>query len=147
MHILERAIQLPVDAASLWDFIATPRNLNDLTPPDLDFRIISAVPERMFDGLYEIRVPLFGRQRWLTEIKHIRDGISFVDEQRLGPYRLWYHYHEITPLNDTLTRMLDRVHYQLPYGPLGRLVHEVRVKKMLEGIFAYRAERLRALFP
>jgi hypothetical protein len=29
---------------------------------------------------------MLGWQHWITEIKHIREGVSFVDEQRHGPY-------------------------------------------------------------
>lgn len=150
MHCLERDITLHCPAGTLWEFIATPANLNLLTPPELDFTILSPVPERMYNGLtvlYEIRIPLFGRQRWLTEIKHIREGIAFVDEQRKGPYRFWYHYHEITALDDTRSRMRDQVHYLLPGGPIGRLVHLFQVQRMLDRIFSYRESRLREMFP
>ena len=150
MHILQREMVVNLPQDELWEFIATPANLNLITPPDLDFRILSALPERMYDGLtllYEIRIPLFGRHRWLTEIKHIHPGESFVDEQRLGPYRFWYHYHEIGRIDASHSRMLDRVHYALPFGPFGRLVNRLQVAKMLDRIFAYRAEKLGELFP
>jgi ligand-binding SRPBCC domain-containing protein len=97
--------------------------------------------------LYEIKIPLFGRKRWLTEIKHIREGVSFVDEQRIGPYKLWYHYHEIESIDATHTRMLDRVHYRLPLEPFSLPVHELWVKKMLSDIFDYRSAKLTEIFP
>lgn len=150
MHSLERKIILPIRQEELWDFVATPVNLNQLTPPELDFKILSDLPERMYNGLtvlYEIKIPIFGRRRWLTEIKHIRDGISFVDEQRLGPYSLWYHYHEVEALDTNQSRMIDRVHYRLPMEPLSRPIHELWVKKMLNDIFDYRSEKLKDLFP
>jgi ligand-binding SRPBCC domain-containing protein len=150
MHLLERKIVLDVDTEQLWAFIATPANLNLLTPPELDFRIASEVPERMYNGLlidYRISIPPFGIHRWLTEIKHINEGVSFVDEQRLGPYRLWYHYHEVTPLAATRTCMIDRVNYRLPFGPLGKIVHQLRVQRMLTDIFDYREKQLRRMFP
>ncbi len=149
MHTLEREVILNADAEDVWYFLATPVNLDRLTPPELRFRILSEVPEQMYNGLtilYEIGIPLFGRWRWLTEIKHIVPGRSFVDEQRRGPYRFWYHYHAIEPLEDGRTRMLDKVTYQLPFGPLGRLVHALQVKGMLERIFAYRCRKLDEIF-
>ena len=149
MHILEREITINRPSETLWEFIATPNNLNLLTPPELDFKILSDLPERMYNGLtvlYEIHIPLFGRKRWLTEIKHIREGVSFVDEQRIGPYSLWYHYHQVEPVGAEQTRMLDRVHYRLPLEPLSSIVHELKVKSMLADIFNYREEKLRELF-
>ena len=150
MHELHREITLDIAAETLWDFIATPENLNLLTPADLDFRIASTLPKRMYNGLtilYHIRIPLFGTYRWLTEIKHIREGISFVDEQRLGPYRLWYHFHHIESLDGKKTRMIDHVTYALPFGPLGQVVHRLKVEKMLKDIFDYRQAKLLELFP
>ena len=148
MHILEREIILNTDPETLWEFLSTPVNLNDLTPPELHFKVLSEVPDKMYNGLtilYEIQIPLFGKRRWLTEIKHIESGTFFVDEQRAGPYKLWYHQHRIEAV-DKRTRMIDRVCYQLPFGGLGLLVHRLWVKKMLETIFSYRATRLTERF-
>ena len=150
MHTFEREIIINAPAETTWEFLATPANLDRLTPPDLQFRIMSEVPDRMYNGLtihYEIGIPLFGRWNWLTEIKHIIPGRSFVDEQRRGPYRFWYHYHAIEPLEDGRTRMFDRVTYQLPFGPLGELLHVLQVKGMLERIFAFRSEKMQEIFP
>lgn len=150
MYTLLRQQQVNIPAEELWAFIATPVNLNLLTPPSLQFKFLSELPETMSDGLlllYEVGISPFGRWRWLTEIKYIRPGISFVDEQRLGPYRFWYHYHEIAGQPDGSSLMLDRVCYQLPFGPLGALLHRLMIRRMLEQIFDYRATQMRELFP
>lgn len=150
MHKLEREMIVSASAEKVWNFLATPLNLDRLTPPELSFQILGRVPEQMHNGLlisYEIGIPWFGHWKWLTEIKHIVPGRSFVDEQRLGPYRFWYHYHAIEPLDDGRTRMHDQVHYRLPMGPLGEVVHLLSVKKMLQHIFDYRAEKLQEIFP
>ncbi len=150
MHFLEREIILNTGIENLWQFMATPTNLNELTPPELHFHIMSKLPDRMYNGLliqYAIKIPLFGRWNWLTEIKHIREGESFVDEQRLGPYRLWYHQHLLEPVDEKQTRMIDRVSYQLPFWIVGELAHKLWIKKMLQDIFAYRAKRLTEIFP
>ncbi|MEJ2197171.1 MAG: SRPBCC family protein [Desulfuromonadales bacterium] len=149
MHVIDKKITLHAAPQEVWAFLATPLNLNELTPPDLEFRILSDLPDKMYNGLmitYEIAIPLFGTHRWLTEIKHINEGVSFVDEQRVGPYKLWYHQHFIEPVGEEMTRMIDRVTYLLPFGLLGRLVHKVKVKHMLEEIFDYRTQRLYELF-
>ena len=149
MHVLERKIVLNAQPETVWTFLATPANLNELTPPELHFQILSELPKQMHNGLtilYSIRIPRFGRRRWLTEIKHIREGHYFVDEQRLGPYRFWYHEHWIEPVAENRTRMIDRVSYQLPFGPLGKLAHEVWIKKMLIDIFDYRSQKLLEIF-
>lgn len=145
MHLLERDIILDTEPQEVWAFLSTPLNLNELTPPELHFQVLSEVPAKMYNGLtilYEIQIPMFGKHRWLTEIKHIEEGAFFVDEQRLGPYRFWYHQHRVEPFANGRTRMIDRVFYQLPYGPIGTIVHRFWVKNMLERIFDYRTQRL-----
>ena len=62
MHLLEREIVLNTGPARVWEFLATPVNLNELTPPGLDFRIISELPDKMYNGLlieYAISIPMF----------------------------------------------------------------------------------------
>lgn len=145
---LYREQVIATDLNTAWDFIRRPQNLNRITPDDMTFEIISEVPEEMYNGLmieYRIGIPLLGKQPWLSEIKHVRDHHSFVDEQRSGPYRLWYHYHEISEHADGV-RFVDRVHYTLPFGPLGAIAHRLYVKKQLQYIFDYRRQAMVEVF-
>jgi ligand-binding SRPBCC domain-containing protein len=147
MYMLTQQQWVHTSIEHAWDFLREPANLDRITPPDLQFRIVSEVPPVMDNGLiieYRITIPLIGTHAWVTEIKHIREGHSFVDEQRLGPYRFWYHYHEIQPDGDGV-QLIDKVFYQPPFGLLGRLVHRLYIRKNLERIFAFRKERLQAL--
>lgn len=149
MEKIERDLTLNVDRKTLWDFVSTPVNLNDITPPDLDFRIISDVPKTIYNGLiivYQINLPIIGRRKWVTEIKHVREGISFVDEQRSGPYGFWYHLHELSDAGVEQSRMRDQVHYLVPFGLLGRSFAGGMVRSRLEEIFNYRSERMKEIF-
>lgn len=144
MYILEREQRVSASKEQAWAFLQHPANLDRITPPDLRFRIVTDIPDIMDNGLiveYRITIPLIGTHSWVTEIKHIREGHSFVDEQRLGPYRFWYHYHEIREMQDGVL-LVDRVHYQPPLGLLGWLLHRLYIRRTLERIFDYRRERL-----
>jgi ligand-binding SRPBCC domain-containing protein len=140
IHELYREQVIATNLKTAWDFISSPQNLDTITPDDLDFEIVTEVPATMYNGLlieYRVGVPFMGKQTWLTELKHIREQHSFVDEQRIGPYQLWYHYHEITEVADGI-RFVDRVNYVLPFGPFGALAHQIFVKRQLKTIFDYR---------
>jgi ligand-binding SRPBCC domain-containing protein len=144
MYILERQQRVTASMDQAWQFLQNPANLDRITPPDLQFRIVTDVPAIMYNGLiveYRITIPLMGTHTWVTEIKHIREGLSFVDEQRLGPYRFWYHYHEIRQENDGVL-LIDQVFYQPPFGLIGRLLHWLYIRSTLQRIFAYRRQRL-----
>jgi len=148
MYILRREQFLPTSLEKAWDFLENPYNLNRITPADLHFEITSDAPEVMYNGLiieYLITIPIMGRHHWITEIKHIREKHSFVDEQRLGPYRFWYHHHQIEQ-EDGGVRSYDTVYYQPPYGVAGRLLNKIFIDKTLQRIFDYRQTRLAEIF-
>lgn len=144
MYILERQQLVCATLDKVWHFLKNPANLNTITPEDLHFQIISDIPEEMFNGLvieYRIQIPLFGTRKWLAEIKHIRQCRSFVDEQRIGPYSFWYHYHELEEVENGVL-IKDRVFYKVPFGLLGRTLHFFFIRKTLKRIFEYRGLRL-----
>jgi ligand-binding SRPBCC domain-containing protein len=125
----------------VWDFISSPSNLKDITPPDMGFDILSEdLPQRIYPGmmiLYKVK-PLLGIPlTWLTEITQVKEGFYFVDEQRYGPYSLWHHEHHLEE-KGSQTIMTDIVHYQVPMGLLGELVNKLVVKKKLGEIFNHR---------
>ena len=147
MFILERQQWVETSVERAWKFLQHPANLDRITPPDLRFCIVTEIPEKMYNGLiveYRITIPLIGTHTWVTEIKHIREGISFVDEQRLGPYRFWYHYHEIRKEKEGAL-LIDRVYYQPPFRILGNMLHFLYIRKTLERIFDYRHGRIESL--
>jgi len=102
----------------------------------------------MFPGMViRCRVkPVFALSvTWITEITHMDAPRYFVDEQCFGPYRFWQHQHRFSPRPGGLA-MTDTVHYGLRYGPLGRLLHALIIRKRLEAIFDFRCARLERIF-
>ena len=147
MYTISREQYVTSTLAEAWSLLKNPANLDLITPKDLQFNIVSPVPEVMFDGLiveYRIKIPWFGLQTWIAEIKHIKEMYSFVDEQRIGPYKFWYHYHQIDEKDDRI-KLTDRVYYEVPYGIFGKILHFFFIRKTLKRIFDYREEKLAEL--
>ena len=148
MHHLKQIQTLPVDREILWEFISVPQNLNKITPPQMAFEIIGEPPEKTFAGLlleYRVKVPLLGWSSWLTEIKYVEEGFSFMDEQRVGPYKLWLHTHKLED-TDEGTRMTDDIRYLVPFGPIGLLANALYVGRTLRQIFHYRRVKMEEIF-
>ena len=148
IHRLEQHQRLPIPIGEAWEFFSSPANLNDITPPDLGFQITSAPETRMFEGqiiTYRVKIAPLVWVPWVTEIKCVEPGRSFIDEQRFGPYALWHHRHLFEPDGDGV-RMTDTVHYGLPFGPLGGIAHAIFVRRKLEWIFGYRKRILAERF-
>jgi len=139
---------LPISLQDAWDFIADPKNLAVITPDSMGFKTISGDDRKMFAGqVIEYTItPLFGlKMSWVTEITHVQEKAFFVDEQRYGPYAFWHHKHFLKEIAGGV-EMEDIVHYKLPMGFLGRLVHPFLVKPRLKEIFDYRHKKLVELF-
>ncbi len=148
VYSLKAVQQLPVSIDQAWDFFSSPANLQLITPPEMDFTVISLHHgSRIYPGQiieYKLK-PLLGIPvYWMTEITHVQSREFFVDEQRFGPYRLWHHQHHFRSI-DGGVEMTDIVHYKLPLAFVGRLVHWLLVRKKLERIFQYRRSKIEEL--
>lgn len=126
----------------VWDFISAPANLKDITPDYMGFDITSTdTPEKMYPGMiitYIVK-PIFGiKTPWMTEITQVKDMEFFIDEQRVGPYKLWHHQHFIEKIDGGVL-MKDIVTYAPPFGFLGAIANKFIIRKKLNEIFEYRS--------
>ncbi|MFG0331002.1 MAG: SRPBCC family protein [Phycisphaerales bacterium] len=137
----EQLIRRP--RGEVFSFFADATNLESITPPWLRFRITSPQPIDIREGArIEYRLRLHGIPiRWRTLISVWDPPFEFVDEQLSGPYRQWVHRHtfEETPEG---TQMVDDVHYR-PRG--GALIHRFFIRRDLEAIFQFRADRIETI--
>jgi ligand-binding SRPBCC domain-containing protein len=144
-HTLKQEQWLRRPVGEVFEFFADARNLEQITPPWLNFRILDADPIAPGATIrYQLRwhgVPI----RWTTEILHWDAPHQFVDLQRSGPYRLWHHTHRFESDGDQ-TKMTDIVRYSLPFGMLGRFIHAAKVRADVRLIFQYRRDRIQELF-
>lgn len=148
MHHLHREQWLNCSIEEAWEFFATPRNLDRLTPDAVGFKITHCDSETMHAGQmigYKVKVAPAVWVDWLTEITYVNDKESFVDDQRIGPYKVWHHTHRFREENGGVT-MTDDVIYELPFGPLGKIVHTLYVENQLDFIFNERARLTDEIF-
>jgi ligand-binding SRPBCC domain-containing protein len=141
--------KLPATIQEVWDFISSPANLKEITPPHMGFIVTSNTgSQKMYPGMiitYKVS-PLLGiKLDWMTEITHVRDFEYFVDEQRIGPYSIWHHQHKIEPIEGGVL-MTDIVTYEPPFGILGAIANTLIIKSQLKQIFDYRTVSLEKRF-
>ncbi len=136
---------VPQSLEASFAFFSRPENLQAITPEWLDFRITGMAPELRAGALIHYRLRWRGvLMNWTTEISEWSPPHRFIDTQISGPYALWRHEHQFTPEGEG-TRIRDEVSYALPFGIIGRLAHDLLVRRDVENIFDYRERRLRAL--
>ena len=141
VHRLAREQVVRAGLHEVFAFFAQASNLEVLTPGWLRFEVLTPEPLDMEEGtLIDYRLRLHGLPlRWRSRIERWEPGRAFVDRQVHGPYRLWHHRHEFEAAPEG-TVVRDIVHYGLPLGPLGQLVHALLVERDLARIFDYRRE-------
>ena len=142
----EQTLQCSIEQA--WAFFATPRNLDKLTPDSVGFKITHCTSEDMHQGQmigYKVKVAPFIWVNWLTEITMVDDNKTFIDEQRIGPYKIWHHIHRFETQENSVL-MTDEVTYVMPFGLIGKITHALFAKSKLRHIFDERQRLTDAIF-
>ena len=144
VHRLTAEVLLPRTRTEIFEFFSDAGNLEAITPPWLNFAVVTPRPIEMREGaLIDYRLRLRGIPiRWRTRISLWDPPFSFVDEQLRGPYRSWRHLHTFEEAEDGCL-MRDQVDYIVPGGAL---MHRLFVRGDLLRIFGYREEVMRQRF-
>jgi len=147
-HLFKTSFELPLPLPDVFEFFASAHNLEKITPPEMQFRLLKPDPIDMKMGTeidYSLRImglPV----TWRSLISRWEPPHAFCDEQLRGPYALWVHTH----LFDATTRgtlIRDSVEYALPFSPFGEVGYFF-VRAQLKKIFAFREKAIReALLP
>lgn len=145
---LSACIDLAAPLHEVFDFFSRARNLERLTPPWLNFNVLTPEPIDMHAGtLIDYKIIIRGIPvRWRTEITRFDPPTIFTDRQLRGPYSLWDHTHTFEALSPSVTRACDFVLYRPKGWILAPLINDLFVRKDVEKIFAYRREQMSELF-
>jgi ligand-binding SRPBCC domain-containing protein len=148
IYTLRREQFVPRMLEEVFEFFSDAVNLQKITPPWLNFRILTPGHIDIHTGTrLDYRLKWHGFPvRWRTEIETWSPPHAFSDVQVRGPYKLWHHAHTFTAEAGG-TRMTDVVNYQLPLGVLGAIAHRFGVRRDLERVFDFREQMIATLFP
>lgn len=143
-YVLNAECVLPLGVEEIFPFFADAYQLEAITPPWLNFQVLTPRPIEMHAGQlidYKLRirgVPI----KWKTKISAWEPNERFIDEALRSPYKFWHHEHLFEPFEDG-TRVIDIVHYGVPGGDL---IHSLFVRREVQKIFEYRQQVLKSRF-
>jgi ligand-binding SRPBCC domain-containing protein len=154
MPVLEFEIVIGAPLEKVWAFFQRIDSLVALTPPQEQMAIESA-DEPLLAGariVLAVKGPM-RRARWVAKIVEHRpphavvfgEEARFVDEQEEGPFAFWRHEHEFERIDAKSTRVMDRITYRAPLGPIGWVGDFAFVRPKLRRAFRFRHEQMRKL--
>ncbi|GAB7095766.1 SRPBCC family protein [Halolamina litorea] len=134
MPVYTRRTRVDAPLADVWSFHSRVEGLEALTPGFMNLEVEAirgpdgeADPDVLMQGSeIDMSMRPFGvgpRQRWTSVITDREEGNGvawFRDEMRGGPFPRWVHTHRFRTDGEA-TIVEDRLEYELPLGPLGRL--------------------------
>ncbi len=132
---------MPASAEDLFAWHARPGAFERLLPPWERIEIRHPAKSLANGDRAELVIrigPL--RQRMVAEHHALSDGIGFRDEQIVGPFAKWEHTHRMTPAeaDDSASCLEDRIHFDAPFGTIGRVLLGRTIRRSIERTFAYR---------
>jgi len=132
---------IPRPPEEVFSFFSDAKNLELITPPWLNFKILDQSSPQIQSGtILNYKLKIHGIPvRWKTEILVWEPPFRFVDVQLKGPYSLWHHTH-LFEAKDGGTLMKDIVRYRVPLGMLGRILTGAWVRRDIRGIFEHRSQ-------
>jgi len=133
---------LPASTQAVYDWHTRAAALPRLTPPWQRVDVLQ--PARIEDGARaKLRIHLLGpiTVTWDARHEQVNRPTGFTDVQESGPFRSWRHEHRFEPEGDDRTRMTDRIDFQAPLGPVGRVLSGV--ERELPRAFAWRHQQVR----
>ena len=106
---------IPVPREKVFAFFSDPRNLEAITPPWLQFRIVGRTTEDVRENSeFTYRLKLHGIPlKWVSRISEWVPRERFVDEQIRGPYAMWHHTHTFEDVHGG-TRIGDTLRFREP---------------------------------
>ncbi|SFH88513.1 SRPBCC family protein [Halpernia frigidisoli] len=140
---------LPISLETAWEFFSTPKNLDKITPAEMNFNITNDPPDKTYPGqiiTYKIGILPGIKSNWVTEITQLKEKEFFVDEQRFGPYAMWHHEHHFEKISESETLMRDLLNFKMPLGAFGDLVAGKLVLNKVKFIFESRFKILEDYF-
>ena len=145
MPVFEASTPLLCSTAVLFDFLTRPANLIAVSPPELRLKLASGPEVLTLGTILTITARRWGfTQRFITEVTHFEAGRYFVEEQRHGPFRKMTHHHRVEAEGST-ARMVDRVEYEPPGGPLGLLLTAARIEQEMAELYAFRVAKFKEM--
>lgn len=146
MSTYERSTSIDCTCEEAFQFHCDTENLKKISPPGIKVEILSIdLPLRLGTEIkLKVTQFLFIRTIWHIKISAFDIPYLITDTQLKGPFKTWIHEHKFEPAENGVI-MTDRIEYELPFGPAGKIADKLAVRNLIEKQFAYRQNTTKKL--
>ncbi len=130
---------IEASAETVFAFHEAPDAFERLQPPWPKTRIVQPPTSLAVGTRVELQVgvgPFW--QTLVAEHVEYEPGRMFADRMLKGPFASWLHRHIVTPRGPEQCVLTDDIEYELPLGPLGRIVGGPIARWQLQKMFDFR---------
>ena len=140
-RLFEQQQCIPKPLNEVFDFFSDVKNLELLTPPLLNFKVLDKSTENIQEGTkINYKLKIHGvPAKWTSQIINWQPMNEFADVQLKGPYAKWYHRHLFRPLAGGVL-LEDKVVYRLPFSRIGGNLLHWFILMDIKTIFSYRTK-------
>ncbi len=134
----------PKSLEKVFNFFSNEKNLEELTPPLLNFRVVDKSTKTLQEGTkINYKLKIHGvPTKWTSLITNWNPKKEFADVQIKGPYAKWFHRHLFKELANGVL-LEDKVVYRLPLARFGANIMHWLIRKDIEKIFTYRRIKIK----
>jgi len=139
--LFEYRSEMPASQSDLSLWHHRPGALQRLKAPWENLEIVKAAAvENGAQAKIRLRLLPGVWREWIAEHRNVQQDGSFTDVQISGPFANWEHHHlfQPNPQNEQSSLLEDRIHCQLPGGPLTTRPAKPYLRRRLERLFRYR---------
>jgi ligand-binding SRPBCC domain-containing protein len=145
MPEFQSSTTLKCSVQTLREFLGQPKNLPDVSEPDLELEIVAA-PEIIAQGeIIEFRITAYGFKQRSTHRYVIVTDSEIIEEQTDGPLRSWRHRHIYAAVDSLTCTLTDEIQFESPGGMMGFLLTEDKIIESLKDGMQARYESLARL--
>ena len=143
----ERAIAIRCSPARLFEFHRDTRNAQRVSPGTKFLSVHGTFPLNAGDvfTIKFIQLPVPVPVTWQFLVEAIEHDRAIIDVALRSPFRYWRHEHRFEPIDDTHTRLIDRVTFTPPFGPVGTMGNRLVGRTMMARLFDARQRATKAL--
>jgi ligand-binding SRPBCC domain-containing protein len=139
-RVIEQSTEIDCPAEKLFRFHRDTRNAPRVSP-GVEFVSIDGTFPLNEGDVFTIRFrqkPLPFVISWTFKVEALVTNKAVVDVALKSPFASWRHEHRFESLGPTRSRLIDRITYVPPFGPLGAIGDKLIVNKMLRKTFEQR---------